>query len=343
MNQNKIVFFCVGTGGHVLPVINLIDDLIQRGIEKRKIEVVTDRRGSQYFKDRDINVHSMNIYRSKIGIIGYVLSISKIIKSIQLIENKIDLRNCKLLFTTGSYIAPLAGYISWRHKIKFFIQEQNIYAGLGNKIASYFKSDKFTSYPNTININQTNLVNTGPIVDKKIQNKISKNDKETVIGIQGGSQGSEEINSLIYRYLSNNTLKNIKIIHIVGPNNFDKSKNYKNYKQIEYIKNMSDFYSSIDLQVSRAGGGVLEAVLLNIPLLLLPYKHGTTSTHQSMNAEFLVESKYAKLCLDYETLELEFNKLEQLNNNLFEEFSKNNVIKIGNNFIVNKIISEINK
>ena len=59
---------------------------------------------------------------------------------------------------------------------------------------------------------------------------------------------------------------------------------------------MTDFYSSIDLQVSRAGGGVLEAVLINIPLLLIPYKHGTTSTHQSMNAEYLVKSKFAKLC-----------------------------------------------
>ena len=106
---------------------------------------------------------------------------------------------------------------------------------------------------------------------------------------------------------------------------------------------MSDFYSSIDLQVSRAGGGVLEAVLLNIPLLLIPYKHGTTSTHQSMNAEFLVKSKYAKLCLDYESLDFEFKKLEQLNNNLFEKFSKNNVIKRGNDFIVNKIIDEIDK
>ena len=56
MNQNTIVFFCVGTGGHVLPVINLIDDLHQKGIEKRKIKVVTDKRGSQYFKDRDIDV-----------------------------------------------------------------------------------------------------------------------------------------------------------------------------------------------------------------------------------------------------------------------------------------------
>ena len=126
--------------------------------------------------------------------------------------------------------------MSWRHKIKFFIQEQNIYAGLGNKIASYFKSDKFTSYPNTINIKQTNLNNTGPIVNKKIQNIKSTNNKEIIIGVQGGSQGSEEINSLIYKYLGNNTLKNIKIIHIVGPNNFDNSKKFENYKQIEFIK-----------------------------------------------------------------------------------------------------------
>ena len=83
---------------------------------------------------------------------------------------------------------------------------------------------------------------------------------------------------MIYKYLGNNTLKNIKINHIVGPNNFDNSKKFENYKQIEFIEDMTEFYSSIDLQVSRAGGGVLEAVLINIPLLLIPYKHGTTST-----------------------------------------------------------------
>ena len=91
MKQNKIVFFCVGTGGHVLPVINLIDDLLQRGIKKRKIEVVTDKRGAQYLKDRDIIVHSINLYRSKKGMVGYVLNILKVIKSVRLIEKKIDL------------------------------------------------------------------------------------------------------------------------------------------------------------------------------------------------------------------------------------------------------------
>ena len=37
MNQNKIMFFCVGTGGHVLPVTNIIDELLNSGISKNQI------------------------------------------------------------------------------------------------------------------------------------------------------------------------------------------------------------------------------------------------------------------------------------------------------------------
>ena len=40
MNQNKIMFFCVGTGGHVLPVKNIIDELLNSGISKNQIEIV---------------------------------------------------------------------------------------------------------------------------------------------------------------------------------------------------------------------------------------------------------------------------------------------------------------
>ena len=50
---------------------------------------------------------------------------------------------------------------------------------------------------------------------------------------------------------------------------------------------MELFYNSIDLQVSRSGGGVLEAAYLDIFQLLIPFKHGTTSSHQRLNAEYL--------------------------------------------------------
>ena len=57
----------------------------------------------------------------------------------------------------------------------------------------------------------------------------------------------------------------------------------------------------------------------------------------------LEEAIERKLQQEQESLEYEFEKLEQLDKSLFEEFSKNNVIKIGNDFIVNKLIDEINK
>ena len=50
---------------------------------------------------------------------------------------------------------------------------------------------------------------------------------------------------------------------------------------------MDDFYKDIDVLVGRAGGGSLEAAYLGIPQVLVPYKHGTTSSHQEFNAQYL--------------------------------------------------------
>ena len=41
--MSKAVFLCVGTGGHVLPVINLIESMSNKGIDNTKFLVVTDK------------------------------------------------------------------------------------------------------------------------------------------------------------------------------------------------------------------------------------------------------------------------------------------------------------
>ena len=48
MKHNKIAFFCVGTGGHVLPVKYLISDLLNKGFQRDLIEVITDKRGAKF-------------------------------------------------------------------------------------------------------------------------------------------------------------------------------------------------------------------------------------------------------------------------------------------------------
>ena len=341
MNQNKIMFFCVGTGGHVLPVKNIIDELLNSGISKNQIEIVTDNRGSKFLQEVDVKCYTTDVFRSDIGKLGYLINLTKIFKTISNINRNMDFKNTKIIFTTGSYIAPIAAYLSWRKKIKLFVQEQNIYTGLGNKIASYFKSTVFASYPDTKNVNQKNVEFVGPVIDKNIKKSIKDINENIVIGVQGGSQGSNEINNFIYKYLENHKLIKVKILHIVGPSNIDKSKNFNNYEQLEYVDNMNDFYQQIDVQISRAGGGILEALYLNIPLILIPYKLGTTSSHQQMNAKFLVDNEYAIICNNYTDVEKEILLIDNENTDWLDKYKVNNTIESGNISISKKIIQEI--
>ena len=341
MNQNKIMFFCVGTGGHVLPVKNIIDELLNSGISKNQIEIVTDNRGSKFLQEVDVKCYTTDVFRSDIGKLGYLINLTKIFKTISNINKNMDFKNTKIIFTTGSYIAPIAAYLSWRKKIKLFVQEQNIFTGLGNKIASYFKSTVFASYPDTKNVNQKNVEFVGPIIDKKIKKSIKDINDNIVIGVQGGSQGSNEINNFVYKYLENHKLIKVKILHIVGPSNIDKSKNFNNYEQLEYVDNMNDFYQQIDVQISRAGGGILEALYLNIPLILIPYKLGTTSSHQQMNAKFLVDNEYAIICNNYTDVEKEILLIDNENTDWLDKYKVNNTIESGNISISKKIIQEI--
>ena len=341
MNQNKIMFFCVGTGGHVLPVKNIIDELLNSGISKNQIEIVTDNRGSKFLQEVDVKCFTTDVFRSDIGKLGYLINLTKIFKTISNINKNMDFKNTKIIFTTGSYIAPIAAYLSWRKKIKLFVQEQNIYTGLGNKIASYFKSTVFASYPDTKNVNQKNVEFVGPVIDKNIKKSIKDINENMVIGVQGGSQGSNEINNFVYKYLENHKLIKVKILHIVGPSNFDKSKNFDNYEQLEYVNNMNDFYQQIDIQISRAGGGILEALYLNIPLILIPYKLGTTSSHQQLNAKFLVDNEYAIICNNYTDVEKEILLIDNENTDWLDKYKVNNTIESGNISISKKIIQEI--
>ena len=341
MNQNKIMFFCVGTGGHVLPVKNIIDELLNSGISKNQIEIVTDNRGSKFLQEVDVKCYTTDVFRSDIGKLGYLINLTKIFKTISNINKNMDFKNTKIIFTTGSYIAPIAAYMSWRKKIKLFVQEQNIYTGLGNKIASYFKSTVFASYPDTKNVNQKNVEFVGPVIDKKIKKSIKDINDNIVIGVQGGSQGSNEINNFVYKYLENHKLIKVKILHIVGPSNIDKSKNFNNYEQLEYVDNMNDFYQQIDVQISRAGGGILEALYLNIPLILIPYKLGTTSSHQQLNAKFLVDNEYAIICNNYTDVEKEILLIDNENTDWLDKYKVNKTIESGNISISKKIIQEI--
>ena len=221
MNK-RICFFCVGTGGHVLPVRNLIKELKELGTKTEDIFVICDIRGKQYLDNLNINIHTPEIFVSKKGKVGYIFNIFKISKSIRNISRFLIDKNISVVLTTGAYIAPIAAIVSKILKAKFFIQEQNIYAGLGNKISAIFAKKIYTSFEDTQNIYKSKLKHTGPIVNTTLRRKDIYSSVAQTIGFVGGSQGSEEINNYVEQFLKSEVQTNFNVLHITG-----KTKNIK--------------------------------------------------------------------------------------------------------------------
>ena len=96
MNK-KVCFFCVGTGGHVLPVRNLIKELKELGTNNEDIFVICDNRGRQYLDNLDVSIHTPKIFASKKGVVGYILNIFTISRSIREVTKILKDQNLSLI------------------------------------------------------------------------------------------------------------------------------------------------------------------------------------------------------------------------------------------------------
>tara|TARA_B100001250_G_scaffold271823_1_gene234707 strand:- start:4014 stop:5039 length:1026 start_codon:yes stop_codon:yes gene_type:complete len=341
--MSKIAIFCVGTGGHVLPAKNIIKQLILEGMKLEDFVVITDKRGSKYLKDLNIKIYIQEMYRSKIGIAGYILNVHKILNTLIKTRSIIKKEKVKIILSTGSYVAPVASLLSFTLDIKYFGQEQNIYAGLGNKLTSLLPGVIFTSYPETKNLLKNKGTFVGPVINKDIVKKSKPNNDLLTIGIQGGSQGSEEINNYFYKFINKNKVSGVSFLHITGKGKSNNILDIENYVRYEFIENMNSYYSKINLQISRSGGGALEAAYLGIPQILIPFKHGTTSSHQILNAEYLKSLQVAIIVGSYR--EFEKNLLDIINNykNRSIEIFKTVDIQIGNTNISKQLMEALNE
>ena len=338
MNK-KICFFCVGTGGHVLPVKNLVRELENLGVNPKEIFVISDSRGAQYLQKLNANIYTTNAYVSQNGILGYILNFPKIIKSIYEIKKFLKNQNIAVVFTTGAYIAPIAAVISLILNAKFFIQEQNIYAGLGNKVSAIIARSVYSSFEDTKNISKKKLIYTGPIVNTTLtRDDISLLEKQT-IGFIGGSQGSKQVNNYVKKFMESEHHLGFNIVHVTGKHNVNLDIDSKNYQSVDFIEEMDDFYKEIDILVGRAGGGSLEAAYLGIPQILIPYKHGTTSSHQALNAKYLEEKGFGFRIYTFEELIINIKNISRDLKN--KEFNLKN-IPIGNLVISKELYEQIN-
>jgi UDP-N-acetylglucosamine--N-acetylmuramyl-(pentapeptide) pyrophosphoryl-undecaprenol N-acetylglucosamine transferase len=350
----KIIFSTGGTGGHIIPTINVMDHLLNKGYE---VLLITDDRGYHYCKDH--KEFKLYILKSETltnkNFLQKFLSIFIIMKSV--IKSVFILKKEKpdLVFGLGGYVSFPVSFASFFFNIPLIIYENNIVLGRANKILSILSKKILIAKKEMINfpkkyIKKTHTV--GPILGKNIinySNKENKNNKNYFsILVLGGSQGAKIFGNIIP-----SVIKKIKDegheIEIIQQCVMEQKKSlvdfYDRNKIKNYVfhfeKNVLQLILSSDLAITRCGASTTaELVYTQTPFIAVPLPD-SIDNHQYLNAKhyesmgccFLLKQEHFKEENLFNLITKNIknkNQLDDIRENMKKNSNKNVYIDIEN-------------
>ena len=210
--SKKIIFSAGGTGGHILPAINLMKYFFEKGYE---VVLITDKRGSNFIsKDEKFKLYELktetltnkNIFNK---ILSLIIIFYSFIKSIIILKKE----EADLIIGFGGYVSFPPSFASRFISLPLVIYEPNMIIGRANKyllplakkifLAKKIEKKLPDKYKNKMYI-------TGTIINKKIINHLNftrnVNKANLSILILGGSQSAKIFGEIIPPVM--NMLKN---------------------------------------------------------------------------------------------------------------------------------------
>lgn len=292
--KKKIIIAGGGTGGHIIPGINIAKNLYKHNWNIKWIGVIGNMEsylvpmnGIKIELVKIQPIRDKNLFRKLISVLVSLKSLKKLIRIIN--KFKPDVVLCM-----GGYVSGPVGLAAWIKNIPMIVHEQNSVAGLTNKILSKLSSKTLQAFPNVFK----KAITVGNPICKKIL-KIPNPDERLKdrfgpirILVFGGSQGSNFINRII-PILASNLKDKIKILHQVGfgfiedkKKHYEISENLRNYRLINFIYDMSSVYNWADLVICRSGAiTISEISSVGIASILIPIV--SKDNHQYLNAKIL--------------------------------------------------------
>ena len=213
--RQKIIISCGGTGGHIFPGLEIAKalqkkapnlDIIFVGALGRMEMNKIPKAGFSI-----IGIWIQGIHRKSI-IRNVFLPIKLIVSIIQALFILLYHKPVAVIGTGGFASFPIL-WVSSFLRIKTYIQEQNCYAGLANRLLSKRAHRIFVAHDNMSNFfPEKKILNFGNPVRKSLKiNSISKASSRSFFGLEnnvftvlfvGGSLGAEPINNALLRYLN---------------------------------------------------------------------------------------------------------------------------------------------
>jgi UDP-N-acetylglucosamine--N-acetylmuramyl-(pentapeptide) pyrophosphoryl-undecaprenol N-acetylglucosamine transferase len=297
----RILFAGGGTGGHLLPALN-IARVLKKNLSEAEFLFVGVKGGMEksLVEKNNFTIEEIEVVGIKRNIGGMVDFSRKIMKAFAQADRVVRGFGPEVVVGTGGYVSAPVVMSGKRRRARILIQEQNIYPGLATRFLARFSDKICIAFDGSKKYLQgvRNISVTGnPLRDDLIQprgnsafSQFALQPDKKVLLITGGSRGAQSLNEGIISFLRNNLLPDDwQLLWQTGVDKYDSVKNHLEGHNfcgnfLPFIDNMPGAYAAADLVVCRAGAMTISELLaLGMPALLVPYPHATAD-HQMKNA-----------------------------------------------------------
>ena len=305
MSKKTILLTGGGTGGHVIPALALVPELL-------KHDYAIHYMGSYEGIERDLVHHykkEIPYYAIPSGKLRRYLSkenltdMLQVIKGIKHARHHLGTIKPDVVFSKGGFVSVPVVIAAWQRRIPVVIHESDASMGLANKIGVQFARAMCTSFPE---LEHQKAFYTGtPLRENLLTGDAAKakawagfdRDLPTLL-MMGGSSGSVRLNAALAEALPY-LLPYFNIIHVMGRGNLTDT-SLTGYKQVAFIhQQLPDVFALADIVVSRAGANaVFEFLALGLPSLLIPLPLSASRGDQIDNAKSFEKRGYSKVLLE---------------------------------------------
>lgn len=302
-----------GTGGHFYPALAVMEEFLKTDHQK-EIAYIGTRRGIEakilpmYPDVRFFSIHARGLKRRSPLQNFFALCLL----ALALAETIIILLHFRphVIVGMGGYASFPAVFLGSLLKrmlpVRTVIHEQNVVAGLTNRLLGPLVDEVFVSYRDSKRYfrEAKRVIVTGNPIRKEfllskrteiLYRRFDLDPKRTTVLVFGGSRGSTFLTTAIMRALSHLSRNDaVQILLVTGA-----SEQARKLTQVlaqdgthnvivhDYIDQMGDAFALADLVVCRAGAtSVAEITSCGKPALLIPWK-GAAGGHQWKNARYL--------------------------------------------------------
>ena len=308
-----------GTGGHIFPAIAIADEL-KRRLPDAKILFVgaKDRMEMQKVPQAGYPIEGLWIsgLQRKLSwqnLLFPLKFISSLLKSRSIIKRfKPD-----AVIGTGGFASGAVVKVAGQMGIPTFIQEQNSYAGITNKMLAknahkicvaydameqFFPKEKIVKTGNPI---RDGLLNIGEYRSEGLSYFHLDSQRKTLL-VLGGSLGARRINQLIEQQLPLFEQLRVQVLWQCGKLYYEEYKKYNSeqVRVLAFIDRMELAYAAADVIISRAGASsVSELCVVGKPVIFIPSPN-VAEDHQTKNARAIADKQAAILLRESELNEL---------------------------------------